>query len=286
MSLTEALRAQPALLIAVCALFGLAIGSFLNVLALRLPRMMQAAWKRESRHFLGLPAEEAPTVPLTLWSPPSTCPACGARIRPWHNVPLLGWLVLRGRCADCRAPISPQYPLVELAAGVAAAVCAWRFGWSAALAPALILSFALIALTVIDLREQLLPDSLTLPLLWLGLLLSCLGLFATPRASILGAALGYLALWSVYHLFKLVTGKEGMGYGDFKLLAALGAWFGAGSLVLIVLLSSVVGALVGLSLMAFAGHRRDQPIPFGPYLAGAGWIVLIWGAVLHRMLPL
>jgi leader peptidase (prepilin peptidase)/N-methyltransferase len=286
MSVTQALRAEPGLLIVVCTLFGLVVGSFLNVLALRLPRMMQAAWKRESRQFLGLPPEEDPSAALSLWSPPSTCPACGARIRPWHNIPLLGWLALRGRCADCRAPISLQYPLVETATGAAAAVCAWRFGFSAALVPALVLSFALIAAAAIDWREQLLPDTLTLPLLWLGLLLSCVGVFTTPRASILGAALGYLFLWSIYQLFKLATGKEGMGYGDFKLLAALGAWFGAGSLILIVLLSSLVGALVGLSLIAFAGQRRDQPIPFGPYLAGAGWIVLIWGPALHRALPL
>lgn len=278
MTLIEALRANPALLIGCTGVIGLVIGSFLNVVGIRLPRMMEAEWKSEARLILEPDAEPQEQPRFDLIFPPSTCPHCGARIRPWHNLPLLGWLWLRGRCADCRAPISPQYPLVELAAGAMAAVCAWRFGWGWQLAAALVLSWSLLVLTVIDLHEQLLPDSITLPLLWLGLSLSCFGVFpTTPRASIAGAVFGYLSLWSVYHLYRMVTGKHGMGHGDFKLLAALGAWFGGLALPMIILLSSVVGSVVGISLIIFRGRDRNVPISFGPYLAGAGWLTLIWG---------
>jgi leader peptidase (prepilin peptidase)/N-methyltransferase len=280
MPLIEALRTNPALLDGAVLLLGLMVGSFLNVVSLRLPRMLEAGWKRESRAILEL-AEEPESQRLSLLSPPSRCPRCGARIRPWHNLPVLGWLLLRGRCADCKAPISVQYPIVELAAGLMSAVCAWRFGWSPQLAAGLVLSWALLALTVIDIRDQLLPDDITLPLVWLGLVLSCVPVFATPVASIAGAIIGYLCLWSVFQVFKLLTGKEGMGYGDFKLLMGLGAWFGAGSLIIIILLSSVVGAVVGISLIVFRGRDRNVPIPFGPYLAGAGWLCLIWGQALR-----
>ena len=219
--------------------------------------------------------------PLTLWRPASRCPQCQAAIKPWHNVPVLGWLWLRGRCASCGKAISVQYPIVEACAGLLGGYCAWRFGWSAQLLPALLLTWALLALTVIDLRTQLLPDSITLPLLWLGLLLSLAGVFVKPAASIAGAAAGYLVLWGMYHLFRLLTGKEGMGYGDFKLLAALGAWFGWQALPILIVLSSVVGAIVGIGLIVFRGHDRATPIPFGPYLAGAGWLVLVGGADLN-----
>jgi leader peptidase (prepilin peptidase)/N-methyltransferase len=283
MSLIEALRADSALLVGAVAVLGLLVGSFLNVVSLRLPRMMEAEWKSEARLILELATEQAEAPRLSLTSPPSTCPHCGARIRPWHNLPVLGWLWLRGRCADCRAPISFQYPLVELASGVLSGVCAWRFGWSPQLAAALVLTWALLVLTVIDFREQLLPDSITQPLLWLGLLLACFGVFTTPRAAIAGAVFGYLSLWSVYHLYRLITGKHGMGYGDFKLLGALGAWFGALSLPMIILLSSLVGSVVGLSLVLFRGRDRNIPISFGPYLAGAGWLTLILGPALRGL---
>lgn len=286
MSLLEALRAEPAALVGVCALLGLVVGSFLNVISLRLPRMMEATWRSEARMILELPTEDPAPAPLSLSTPRSRCPCCGAAIRPWHNIPLFGWLWLRGRCADCRAPISMQYPLVELASGLLAAACAWRFGWSAQLAPALGLSWVLLALSVIDLREQLLPDSMTLPLVWAGLLLSCFGVFTTARASIAGAAFGYLSLRGIYELYKLLTGKEGMGHGDFKLLAALGAWFGATALPMIILLSSLVGSAVGIGLIALRGRDRNIPISFGPYLAGAGWLTLVWGEALRNLVKL
>lgn len=279
MALVEGLSHSPGFLVLAVTLLSLCVGSFLNVVIARLPAIMERDWKRECRLLLELAPEPEPT-PLSLLRPASRCPSCQAPIRPWHNVPVLGWLWLRGRCASCAAPISIQYPLVEACTGLLGAYCAWHFGWGAALLPALALTWALVALTVIDLRTQLLPDSITLPLLWLGLLLSLGGVFATPAASIVGAAAGYLSLWSIYHLFRLVTGKEGMGYGDFKLLAALGAWFGWQALPLIILLSSVVGALVGIGLIVFRGHDRATPIPFGPYLAAAGWLVLIGGGDL------
>jgi leader peptidase (prepilin peptidase) / N-methyltransferase len=280
MPLLDGLSHSPGFLVFATAVLGLCIGSFLNVVIARLPVMMEREWRRECRILLELPAE-ADAAPLTLVRPPSRCPKCEATIRPWHNIPVLGWAWLRGRCASCGAPISIQYPLVEALTGLLSAYCAWRFGWSAALLPALALTWALVALTVIDLHTQLLPDSITLPLLWLGLLLSLGGIFARPAASIVGAAAGYLSLWSIYHLFRLATGKEGMGFGDFKLLAALGAWFGWQALPIIILLSSVVGAIVGIGLIVFRGHDRATPIPFGPYLAAAGWLVLVGGTELN-----
>jgi len=280
MPVLEGLSQSPGFLVAVVALLGLCIGSFLNVVSLRLPLMMEREWRRECRILLELPAEGA-GAPLSLLRPASRCPACQAAIRPWHNIPVLGWLWLRGRCASCGAAISIQYPLVEALTGVLSAYCAWHFGWSAQLLPALALTWALVALTVIDLRTQLLPDSITLPLLWLGLLLSLGQVFTTPSASIAGAAFGYLSLWSAYQLFRLLTGKEGMGFGDFKLLAALGAWFGWQALPLLILLSSITGAIVGVGLIVFRGHDRATPIPFGPYLAAAGWLMLVVGTDLN-----
>lgn len=282
MPLIEALRAEPAALVAVCALLGLVVGSFLNVVSLRLPRMMEEEWRQDARAILELPPPP-PLPPLGLSQPASTCPGCGARIRPWHNIPVLGWLWLRGRCADCGRAISVQYPLVELSAGLLAAVCAWRFGWSAQLAPALGLSWALLTLALIDAREKLLPDSITLPLVWAGLLLNCLGVFTTPVASIAGAAAGYLGLRLIDEAYKGVTGHHGMGQGDAKLLAAFGAWFGLLALPTIILLSSVVGSVIGLSLMALGKAGRRTQIPFGPYLAGAGWLALVWGEALRGL---
>ena len=275
MNLVEGLQVSPIFLISSSAVLGLLIGSFLNVVALRLPRMMELAWQREAREILSLPSE--PTARYSLSHPPSTCTACGASIKPWHNVPVFGWLWLRGRCASCRTAISAQYPLVEALTGLLFGICAWHFGWSPQLAGALVLTAFLVALAVIDLRTQLLPDDLTLPLLWIGLALSLWPLFADPVSALIGAMAGYLSLWSVYWLFKLTTGKEGMGYGDFKLLAALGAWLGWQALPMIVLLSSLVGALVGITLVLLRSHAREVPLPFGPYLAAAGWIALIFG---------
>lgn len=280
------LPAEPWLLIAWVALFGLALGSFLNVVILRLPRMLENAWWQEARAALQLPPRP-PRERVSLHHPPSTCPSCGMRIRAWQNVPVVSWLLLRGRCASCRAPISIQYPIVELVTSVMAAICAWRFGWSPQLLAALALTACLIALSVIDLRTQLLPDAITLPLLWLGLLIAAISaLFCDVTSAIYGAAVGYLVLWLVYWLFKLIVGKEGMGYGDFKLLAALGAWLGWQSLLPIVLLSSAVGAVTGIVLIASGRLGRQMPMPFGPFLASAGWIMLVWGdAIRSAMFP-
>lgn len=282
MLLTDALAASPGFLAAATLLLGLCVGSFLNVVAYRLPKMLERDWRQECRVLLELPEAPDPE-PMSLVRPRSRCPSCGSPIKAWHNIPVLGWLMLRGRCAQCQGRISPQYPLVELATGLLSAACAWRFGWSPALAAALLMTWALVALTVIDLKTMLLPDSITLPLLWLGLLLSLKPVFVGPEASIVGATAGYLSLWLVYHLFKLLTGKEGMGHGDFKLLAALGAWFGWQALPLIILASSLVGAVVGIGLIVLRGRDRNMPMPFGPYLAAAGWIVLIGGPHLTQL---
>lgn len=271
----DLLRENPSLLILTAALLGLMIGSFLNVVILRVPRMMELAWKRECREILELPAVE--TEKLSLVSPPSRCPQCAAPVRAWQNIPVISWLLLRGRCANCATPISAQYPLVEALTAVLSAVCAWKFGWSAQLPAALILTWTLVTLAVIDLRTQLLPDSITLPLLWLGLALGFFSIFTDLHDAVLGAMAGYLSLWLVFHTFRLITGKEGMGYGDFKLFAALGAWMGWQCLPQIILLASVVGAVVGISLIVFRRQGKEIPIAFGPYLAAAGWIALIWG---------
>ncbi|MEK6805898.1 MAG: A24 family peptidase [Pseudomonadota bacterium] len=280
MPLIEGLQGSPGFLMLAAGVFGLCVGSFLNVVILRLPQMMERAWKREARALLEQP--EVSESALSLWQPASTCPTCNTGIKPWHNLPLLSWLLLRGRCAACHAPISVQYPLVELTAALLSVACVWRFGWSPQLAAALIFTWTLLALTVIDLRTQLLPDDLTLPLVWGGLLLSLGSVFVPVQTAVIGAIAGYLALWLVFQLFRLVTGKEGMGYGDFKLLAALGAWLGWQALPTVILLSSVVGAVVGIGLIVFRGHDRQIPIPFGPYLAVAGWITLMFGDTLSQ----
>lgn len=278
----ELLQSSPATLATFVGLLGLCIGSFLNVVAHRLPKMIEQDFADACREQYGVPpATGEARVSLVL--PPSSCPACNARIKPWHNLPVLGWLWLRGRCASCRTAISVQYPIVELLAGAFSLLCVWRFGYSPQLLPALLLSWALIALTVTDLRTMYLPDNLTLPLLWLGLLLSLKPVFADPVSAIAGAAAGYLLLWCIFWAFKLATGKEGMGYGDFKLMAALGAWLGWQALPQIVLLSAVVGAAVGILLMLARKAEWSSRIPFGPYIAGAGWIALIWGEHINRV---
>lgn len=260
--------------------FALAIGSFLNVVILRMPRIMEQEWRREARQLLESDvtfASGASSEPISLSHPPSTCPKCGHRIRHWENVPVISYLFLRGRCGRCRERISVRYPLVEAATALLSVIVALRFGatWTGAFA--LLFTWALIALTMIDVDHQLLPDDITLPLLWLGLIVNAFGLLAPLEDAVWGAVLGYLALWSVYWAFKLLTGKEGMGYGDFKLLAALGAWMGAGALLPIVLLSSLIGAIVGGIALALQGRDRSTPIPFGPFIAAAGWVWFVFG---------
>ncbi|HEY0846182.1 MAG TPA: A24 family peptidase [Noviherbaspirillum sp.] len=257
------------------AIFGLMIGSFLNVVIHRMPRMMQ----RESDNYVA--QESGKPLPHTdrynIVVPRSACPHCGHKIGALENIPVLSYLFLRGKCIECKAPISIRYPIVELLTGALSALLVWRFGSGIAGIATLLFAYLLIAMTFIDADTHLLPDDLTLPLLWCGLLLNLNGTFVPLSEAVIGAAAGYLALWSVYWLFKLTTGKEGMGYGDFKLLAALGAWLGWKMLPVIILLSSVVGAVVGITLILFAKHGRDNPIPFGPYLAAAGMIALLYG---------
>jgi len=277
------LAANPALFAVVAALFGLLIGSFLNVVIHRLPLVLERQWRVQCAELAGQAPEAAPE-PFGLVRPRSRCPACQAPIRAIHNIPVLSYLALRGRCAACRAPISPRYPVVELATAAAFAAVAWHFGFGLQAALAIVFTAYLIALTGIDVDRQLLPDVLTLPLLWIGLLASlwhAAAFGAAPpvamRDALIGAAAGYLSLWAVFQLFRLVTGKEGMGYGDFKLFAAIGAWLGWQMLPLVLILAAVVGAAVGIALIALRRHGRGVPIPFGPYLAGAAWIAMLWG---------
>ncbi|HKK29493.1 MAG TPA: A24 family peptidase [Alphaproteobacteria bacterium] len=263
--------------------FGLLVGSFLNVVIHRLPLMMRRDWRAQCMEEIAEPAPAVPEGPFNIVVPRSRCPQCGRGIRAVENIPLVSWMVLRGRCAGCRAQISPRYPAVELLTGLMFAATAWMLPWPEQALAGIVLTGALIALTFIDIDEQLLPDSITLPLLWMGLLFNLAAgeqAFASLPDAVAGAAAGYLFLWLVYQGFKLVTGKEGMGYGDFKLLAALGAWLGWQMLPLIVLLSAVVGAIVGIAMILLLGRDKQGPIPFGPYLAAAGWIALLWGPQL------
>jgi leader peptidase (prepilin peptidase)/N-methyltransferase len=277
------LASYPALAIASAFGLGLLTGSFLNVVILRLPARLQWHWERDSRELLELePSPGAPPAPPGIVVERSHCPRCGRQLAAWENVPLLSFLLLGGKCRSCKAPISWQYPLVELLTGVLFALVVWRFGVTPQALAALVFSAFLVAMSGIDLRTTLLPDDLTLPLLWLGLLLSTVPLFAAPAEAILGAVAGYLSLWSVYWAFKLLTGKEGMGYGDFKLLAAIGAWCGIGAILPVLLLSSLVGAVIGSVWLLAKGRDRATPIPFGPYLAIAGWIQLFWGGNLWQ----
>ncbi|MGH8770134.1 MAG: prepilin peptidase [Burkholderiales bacterium] len=267
--------ASPGVLITLVVIVGLIIGSFLNVVIYRLPKMMEREFRAQCAELAGTPMASEPAFNLA--SPRSCCPQCNRPIPPLENIPVLSYLVLRGKCAQCGRPIALRYPLVEGLSAVLSGYVAWRFGLTVAMAGALIFCWTLIVLTMIDIDTQLLPDSLTLPLIWLGLLLNLNGTFADLRSAVIGAVVGYLLLWSVYWCFKWATGKEGMGYGDFKLLAAIGAWLGWQLLPLTILLSSLVGAAVGITLIVFRRHGRDTPIPFGPYLAAAGLIALFWG---------
>lgn len=262
---------------AVCVGFvGLLIGSFLNVVIYRLPKMLMRDWRMQAREVLDLP-EQADAEPFNLILPNSSCPHCGHEIKPWENIPLVSWLLLRGKCSGCKEAISIRYPLVELACGLFSAVIAWQFGVSWEALAMLVLTWGLLSMSLIDADHQILPDVIVLPLLWLGLILNSFGFFTSLSDALWGAVIGYMSLWSIFWLFKLITGKEGMGYGDFKLLALIGAWGGWQVLPLTILLSSVLGAVIGIIILRLQRNGYNKPIPFGPYLAAAGWLALIWG---------
>ena len=274
--MSQLLSESPWLFVALTALLGLIVGSFLNVLVWRLPKMLAREWRAQAHEVLGFPAEAAgPTY--NLMHPNSCCPHCEQPIRPWNNIPLLSYLLLGGRCAHCKGTISARYPFTELACGVLSALVAWHFGFGWQAAAVMLLTWGLLAMSLIDCDHQLLPDVLVLPLLWLGLIANLYGQYTSLENALWGAIAGYLSLWSVYWLFKLLTGKEGMGYGDFKLLAMLGAWGGWQVLPLTILLSSLVGAVLGVIMLRLRNQETSTPIPFGPYLAIAGWIALLWG---------
>lgn len=278
----EYLIGSPIIFAIVVGLIGLLVGSFLNVVIYRLPIMMQQNWRKDCQEYLGLEVELQANEPFNLVLPLSRCPACNAPIKPYQNIPVISYVFLKGKCANCENPISLRYPIIEVFTALLSLIIAWHFGFTPQTGYALFLTWSLIALSFIDIDHHLLPDSITLPVLWLGLFLSIFDLFTDSHASIIGAVAGYLVLWSIFHLFKLLTGKEGMGYGDFKLLALFGAWLGWQSLPAIILLSSLVGALIGITLIILSRHDRNTPIPFGPYLAAAGWIALIWGNDINQ----
>ncbi|MDO3720341.1 A24 family peptidase [Marinobacter sp. chi1] len=284
MAFIETLLSTPWQLYLSVTLASLCIGSFLNVVILRLPKMMHQEWRCQCEEFLEVPeGERTQEQAITLSKPASTCPSCGHGIRAWENIPVISYMLLGGKCSNCKTRISPRYPAIEALTAIFSVVTVALLGPSEAALWALLLVWSLVAMTMIDFDTQLLPDNITLPLMWLGLILNYFGVFTDFSSAFWGAVAGYLSLWSVYWLFKLVTGKEGMGHGDFKLLAALGAWLGWQLLPAIILLSSVVGAVVGLSLMVFKKHGREVPIPFGPYLAAAGLLCLWFGPDIQRI---
>jgi len=274
--LTEILVYQPWVFVSGALLLGLIVGSFINVLVWRLPKMLEREWRAQAHEVLGLPAEPV-AAPYNLMHPNSCCPRCNHPIRPWENIPLLSYVLLKGRCSSCHQPIGARYPITELACGLISAVVAWHFGFGWAAGAVLLLSWGLLAMSLIDADHQLLPDVLVLPLLWLGLILNSFGVFVSLHDALWGAVAGYMSLWSVFWVFKLITGKDGMGHGDFKLLAMLGAWGGWQILPMTLLLSSLVGVMGGLILLRLRKAHASTPMPFGPYLAIAGWIALLWG---------
>lgn len=273
----ELLQSSPLLFVISAGVFGLMVGSFLNVVIHRLPLMMEREWRSECAMLLGSSATEESLEKFNLMTPRSRCPACAHEISALENIPVLSYLILGGKCQGCRARISARYPLIEIISAIAAVVVAFHFGVSVAAGCAFVLSWALISLAAIDIDTQLLPDSITLPMLWAGIVANYFNVFVSLDEAVLGAIFGYLSLWAVFWMFKLATGKDGMGYGDFKLLAVLGAWLGWQILPVVIVLSSVVGACVGIGLMVFSSHDKSKPIPFGPYMAVAGWIALLWG---------
>jgi len=285
----SALQAYPLMGLACTLVLGLLVGSFLNVVIYRLPKMMERGWQDQCRDFLTnegdiatLPANDSKQEPFNLMVPASRCPHCGHKIKPWENIPVISYLFLRGKCSNCKAGISARYPVIELVTGLLSVAVVFYVGINWSGLAALVFTWSLIALTMIDFDTYLLPDDITLPLLWLGLIANSFNTFTDLPSALWGAIAGYLALWSVYKFFKLVTGKEGMGYGDFKLLAALGAWMGWQMLPQIILLSSLVGAVIGISMIVIRGRDKNIPIPFGPYLAIAGWIAFIWGDTINQ----
>jgi leader peptidase (prepilin peptidase)/N-methyltransferase len=287
--MAELFAEAPTVFIAIAFAFALMVGSFLNVVIYRLPLMMQRDWREQCDELTKEPAPDLPQGKFNLVVPRSRCPSCGSPIRAWQNIPVLSYLLLGAQCSNCQVSISVRYPLVETLTAILAATCAWRFGFGWEALMAIGLTCALVAISLIDFDHQIIPDSIALPLLWVGLTMSLFHplagsdtLFISPQDAIVGAVAGYLSLWSVYQLFKLVTGKEGMGYGDFKLLGALGAWLGWQALPMIILMSAVVGAVIGIALIVFRGRDRQIPIPFGPYLAAAGWIVMLWGETIKN----
>lgn len=290
MALIHVLENYPGVFLAFVAVFSLAVGSFLNVVIYRLPLMMQAEWRVQCTEFLATAdaGSTAPKIhsgdhkPFNLLVPRSACPHCGHQISALENIPVISYLWLKGRCSGCQTPISKRYPIIEIATAVLSVAIAWHFGFTWQCLAALFFTWALIAASIIDFDHKLLPDDITLPFLWIGIFLNVFGLFTDSTSSVIGAIAGYLALWSVYWAFKLATGKEGMGYGDFKLLAMLGAWMGWQAIPGIVLLSSLVGAIIGITLIVLRGRDRNIPIPFGPYLAIAGWIYLLWGHQINQ----
>ncbi len=285
----ELLASSPLVFAAVTFVYALLIGSFLNVVIYRLPIMMEREWREQCKALAEEPVTEVAEEKFNLVVPRSRCPACGHQITALQNIPVLSYLVLGGKCAACGTRISPRYPIVEFVTGALAAFAAWHFGFSAEGVMAVVLTLTLMPIVMIDFDHQLIPDSIVLPLMWVGLLMSLFHpldgagtLFISPRDAIIGAVAGYLTFWTVYQLFRLLTGKEGMGYGDFKLLAALGAWLGWQSLPTIIMMSALVGAVTGILLMVFRGRDHNIPMPFGPYLAGAGWITMLYGDEIRQ----
>lgn len=289
MTIFDAAQMYPAFGLFIIFILGLLVGSFLNVVIHRLPKMMERDWQEQCADFIAsngdvaaVPSQNAKKEPFNLMVPRSRCPHCGHQIKSWENIPVFSYLFLRGKCSACKAKISVRYPIIELVTGLLSFAIAYYIGINWDGLAALVFTWSLIALTMIDFDTYLLPDDITLPLLWLGLIVNSFGAFTDLPSALWGAIAGYVSLWSVYKLFKLITGKEGMGYGDFKLLAALGAWMGWQMLPQIILLSSLVGAVIGISLIVIRGRDRNIPIPFGPYLAIAGWIAFVWGDTINQ----
>lgn len=283
--ITQLFESSPILFYAMVVVISLTVGSFLNVVVYRLPKMLEQGWYRECRDFLGDEIKNVPEKtfsPLTLSIPSSSCPHCQHKIRFYENIPVISWLLLKGQCSQCHSPISIRYPLVELGTAVLSFVVAYHFGINAMTFWAILLTWGLICLTLIDFDHMLLPDQIVLPLMWLGLILNLNNTFTTIDTAVIGAISGYMSLYSIFWIFKCITGKEGMGHGDFKLVALFGAWFGWQLLPLLILMASLVGAIIGIGLMIFKNHAREQAIPFGPYLAIAGWVCLLWGDIIWQ----
>ena len=280
--LIEQLQNNSSFFYTVIIFLGLCVGSFLNVVIYRLPIMLEKEWTQQCHEFLEHDIATDNTEKFNLSYPASSCPQCNHKIRFWENIPVISYLLLRGKCSNCKTHISFQYPLIEIITAILSVVVAYHFAATLQTLAALLLTWSLIALSLIDAKKQILPDNITQPLLWLGIIVNLSALFTPTVSSIIGAIAGYLILWSIYHLFKLLTGKEGMGYGDFKLLAVLGAWMGWEMLPLIIVLSSVVGAVIGIIMVVFKKHDKSIPIPFGPYLAIAGWIAFLWGPQINQ----